>query len=369
MKRIALLLLASVFAVHAHAQDSGDIHFSSVGAALKELKAKPGVQVSVQDGWTTIEDKAADAAWSFAPQGHPGYPAVIKRSVVVRNGKPEIDLRIQCQARKAACDKLLAEFAANHTLGKNVHSRTEPSASESQIDVQSMGSDAYRLVLTSKRSKTSAAGQQELLPKAQALCGAKSAVFGRFQFEQQEALKHDGESTLILKQEIVCSNEADGRVPGEPAAPADAKVSASAAQQEAVSLRTQAYFAARDQARYQEAYAMLGEGSRNLTTFERWQARVAAFNAKAGAVRERRIAKVTWYLNPPGADAGRYAAVDFVSRFAKLDVHCGYVVWNEQSDGSYVLVREEENSLDLATASKIKAADLDQVRAKLGCNG
>ncbi|MFL6656693.1 MAG: DUF4019 domain-containing protein [Massilia sp.] len=369
MKRIALLLIAAACAGHAPAQDASDIHFSSVGAALKELKAKPGVQVSVQDGWTTIEDKAGDAVWSFAPQGHPGYPAVIKRSVVVRNGKPEIDLRIQCQARKAACDKLLAEFAASHTLGKDVRSRTEPGNSDSQIDVQNLGGDAYRLVLTSKRSKTSSAGQQELLPKAQALCGAKNAVFGRFQFEQDEALKHDGESTLILKQDIVCSSEADGRTPGQPPAPANTEMSASVAQQEAVRLRTQAYFAAKDQAHYQDAYAMLGDGSRSLTTFERWQARVAAFNAKAGAVRERRIAKVTWYLNPPGVDAGRYVAVDFVSRFAKLDVHCGYVVWNEQSDGSYLLVREEENSLDLATASKIKAADLDQVRAKLGCKG
>ena len=58
--------------------------------------------------------------------------------------------------------------------------------------------------------------------------------------------------------------------------------------------------------------------------------------------------------------------MDFASEFANLDIHCGYVAWYMQEDGSFRVVREEENSIDKAIQQKLKDGELDKLRAQLG---
>ena len=43
------------------------------------------------------------------------------------------------------------------------------------------------------------------------------------------------------------------------------------------------------------------------------------------------------------------------------------VVWRQQPNRSFLLVREEENVLEKATAAKLSADELARVRAKFGC--
>jgi hypothetical protein len=83
----------------------------------------------------------------------------------------------------------------------------------------------------------------------------------------------------------------------------------------------------------------------------------------------RDIKKITWYKNPPQAAPGTYAAVDFSSQFTNANIHCGYLVWFEQGDGSFVMVREEVNFIDKATEQKLKPDELERARAKFGCKG
>jgi len=87
-----------------------DIEYRSVAEALKALRAKPNVGISVQNDWTIVDESANYALWSFAPKGHAAYPAVVKRKVVDENGMVSIKTDVICEARKAACDALVREF-------------------------------------------------------------------------------------------------------------------------------------------------------------------------------------------------------------------------------------------------------------------
>lgn len=49
--------------------------------ALTDLRAKPGVVVRVEGHWTIAEERKEFVMWSFAPAGHPAYPAIIKRNL------------------------------------------------------------------------------------------------------------------------------------------------------------------------------------------------------------------------------------------------------------------------------------------------
>jgi hypothetical protein len=81
-----------------------------VAEALKALRAKPNVEISVQRDWTIVDDPASYALWSFAPQGHAAYPAVVKRKVVEKDGMVSIKTDVICEATKTACDALVREF-------------------------------------------------------------------------------------------------------------------------------------------------------------------------------------------------------------------------------------------------------------------
>lgn len=89
------------------------IGYASVHEALVSLKAKPGVNITVTkpDGWTIVnEPSPAFAVWSFAPEGHYAYPAVVRRSLEQSNGQVRVVTAALCQAAKQPCDQLIREF-------------------------------------------------------------------------------------------------------------------------------------------------------------------------------------------------------------------------------------------------------------------
>jgi hypothetical protein len=271
----SLFLVAAVMAGAVHAQQGSGVGYPTVAAALEALKGRSDVSISVQGGWTIADDTAAHAVWSFAPVGHPAYPAVVRRALVQKDGAINMDMTALCQASKDACDKLMEEFKA-----LNARMSAELSASN-----------------------------------------------------KSSATKWRASSTQI----------------------------------EGVESQSRAYFSAMDGARYQEAYALLGNSLQQQAPFARWSFLAQHFNATAGQVVRRDIKKITWYKDPPQAAPGIYAAVDFSGQFANVNVHCGYLVWAEQNDGSFRLIREEQNSIDKKTESKLKPGELESFRAQFKC--
>jgi hypothetical protein len=373
MQKIVCVLVAAAMSCGALAQGSSPIKYQTVARALADLKAKKDNTVSIRDGWTIIDDKAANAVWSFVPPGHPAYPAVVRRAAVVRDGKAGTATVSLCQSGKKACDNLMAEFERKTTQApQEVRARTYDAKGKpvSHLDVERLADDEFLLVLTSFTSKTAQAGQQELQSQAQQLCGTKAASFGKYEFNLLESFSDGGKDkgNLLLKQHLRCG-DAQAAPAASAASPAAPAFVASAEQIGRVEQASRLYFAARDQGRYAEAYALLSPVEKDITPFGRWQQRAQEFNARAGAPGERSIKKITWYRNPPEGAPGIYAAVDFDGRFANVALHCGYLAWQAQQDGSFLLVREEENVLDKAVADKLKPAEMDKVRATFGCRG
>jgi hypothetical protein len=74
------------------------------------VRTKNGVTVSLQSGWTIVEDRANLTLWSFTPSGHPAHPAAFRRTITEKDGAFFVQTDGLCEATKAACDKLMAEF-------------------------------------------------------------------------------------------------------------------------------------------------------------------------------------------------------------------------------------------------------------------
>jgi hypothetical protein len=232
---------------------------------------------------------------------------------------------------------------------------------QSDIQVEQLGEGMYRLVLKSLKSTDVAAGQQELLSEARRLCGNKGVRFGRYEFQKSEAIRAGApDGPLLLKQEIHC-----GEIAGPPAAPPAASAwRPTEEQQQQIQSQTYEYFAAKDTRDYKQAYAFWS----TATPFEQWSSAAEKFDAQAGQVRNRVVKKITWYKDPPQAPApGVYAAADFSSQFANIEIHCGFVVWYQGQDGRFRVIREEQNYIDKVMQQKLAPNDLAAVRAKFGC--
>jgi hypothetical protein len=136
--RTLLALLLSLHVGLASAEDGAapakPIDFPSVAAALKALEARDGngAIVTHADGWTIVNEPLASAQWSFTPADHPAYPAVVRR-VIKRapDGLVSVEIGSLCDAPKAACTKLLAEFAAmNDRVTQAVKARARQGSSQ-----------------------------------------------------------------------------------------------------------------------------------------------------------------------------------------------------------------------------------------------
>ena len=108
--------LALLVCMSARAEDSGNtksIGFKTVDEALAYLKTKPTVTFTntKPDGWLIANDTSPFAVWSFTPEGHYAYPAVVKREIKQNDkGDVYVEMTALCQAEKEPCDRLIAEF-------------------------------------------------------------------------------------------------------------------------------------------------------------------------------------------------------------------------------------------------------------------
>ncbi|WP_431479197.1 hypothetical protein [Massilia eburnea] len=115
MKKFLAQLTAACITVSALADplpeiDRSNIEYKSPAEALQTLRSKPGVELSVQGGWTIAYEPSLHVIWSFAPEQHASYPSVVKRAIVEENGTVFVKMDVKCKASKEACDDLVREF-------------------------------------------------------------------------------------------------------------------------------------------------------------------------------------------------------------------------------------------------------------------
>lgn len=252
--------------------------------------------------------------------------------------------------------KYIAALAAGIAIASAGHAQDQTS----EIQVQKVDDGSYVVVLRSMTSKSVAAAQQELLPEARRLCGARSARFGKYQFEQYDSISPNAKPVPFrLKQEIRCVAAAS--VPPRVVAP-DPNWRPSAEQQRAVLAMTERFFRLKDAGDYQQVRTFVSEAF----PFDHWLAAAEKFNKQSGELRQRTIQRVTWYKDRPDAPLpGVYVAVDFSGQFTNLEIYCGYLVWHEGQDGTFRLTRQEENYWEIHP--RTTANELEAARKKLGC--
>ena len=145
----------------------------------------------------------------------------------------------------------------------------------------------------------------------------------------------------------------------------------SLALEQAVLRATQDYFDAIEAGDPARAYAMLTPERRKTMMLSTFFEQARRQRDAAGALRDRRILRLTWTKDPAGAlMPGIYAAIDLASRHARVDRECGYLIWHQRSEGGpFKLMRVESNQIDNVTAERIVGqkgqAELDRIWAGL----
>ncbi len=135
-----------------------------------------------------------------------------------------------------------------------------------------------------------------------------------------------------------------------------------------IKLLSYQYFQAKDNSDYKTAFESFSKDMASAIDFNNWKSNLIKFYGIAGTLKSRTPTRITWYNNPANASvSGIFAAVDYSSVFANIEIDCGYLMWHKKDDGSYELIREEQNYLDTATQKKLSESEITDIKAKFGC--
>ena len=158
-----------------------------------------------------------------------------------------------------------------------------------------------------------------------AMCGAEKAACDEMvkQFEQ-------------LNKRAAADSGPQHRAASEGWAPSDR-------QKESAEATAFEFLRAKDQGRFEEAYALFALEMQSSMPIEKFVLREERFRGDAGGDPERNNTRVTWYKDPPNAFAsGVFAAFDLTCRYPKIRKCAEVVILHEQDDGSFLVLRYEQ---------------------------
>lgn len=139
------------------------------------------------------------------------------------------------------------------------------------------------------------------------------------------------------------------------------------AQRQQIESLTLAYFSAKDANRHDEAYRYLDPRQQQHLPKNVFIRTTEELNQTAGKVIATALRAVTWYKDTPQAGPGLYVAVDYTRSRENLALNCGYVIWHEQSDNSFLVLRDETNVIDKQTMEKISPSVFQDVQKQFKC--
>jgi hypothetical protein len=132
--------------------------------------------------------------------------------------------------------------------------------------------------------------------------------------------------------------------------------------------QSKTYLKDKQAGRLDRAYALIAPSMRSYLTPELFRDGAAKFSADAGKPGEYDFTRFTWYRDPPDApEPGLYAAVDFTGHYGDLALMCGYLMWHKLRDGSFKLVREEQNYIDKTGAQQMVPERRQKLPELFGC--
>ena len=126
-------------------------------------------------------------------------------------------------------------------------------------------------------------------------------------------------------------------------------------QEQEVRKAAENYLRNKEQGRTRDAYEFLADAQKRSVSLSDFLNNVSSFNSKSGESLAHKVLQITWTKDPRGGPfPGVFAAVDIASKYAKIDRACGYLImYQPPTGGPFLVLREEMNFLDNATAASI----------------
>ena len=241
---------------------------------------------------------------------------------------------------------------------------------ENEISIEEISDAKFRLTLISETMLEITTAQELLVPTAVSVCDGKYPQYGHYEFESDEKVSTDSDSSansFELAQEIECIDPPVAPIPDSRSFVAD--VQAEQAIEDSVRVLSESYFSSLIAGRLDEAYDYLSESMKSYRSFDEWSAQVSEFRNSAGELIDLNIHTITIYDNPPNSpQPGIYVAVDYQNRFKNAPYHCGYLVWYRAEVGEFRIMREETGLITNETLGEIPKEQLSQLLAQMRCS-
>jgi hypothetical protein len=94
------------------ADNEDTIDYSALSETFEKLIKNPSSKISQQDGWSIVSliEKGNHVHWFFAPKENAAHPAVVKKTITLKEGGSETVILTLCEAPKKKCDDLIRQF-------------------------------------------------------------------------------------------------------------------------------------------------------------------------------------------------------------------------------------------------------------------
>lgn len=230
------------------------------------------------------------------------------------------------------------------------------------VDVEEIGPAEFRVTLKAfdgdeRESQTAIAGV------VQQICGPKLPDWGKFEATRQINVAKNAKRTPAKFVQLIRCVE-----PTTPESPAPRRAFApDAAMESAVKAIALGFLSDHEGGDGTASWNLLSAPMKQSHPIADWRARVRKRAAAIGAVPELRIAKLTWYVDPPNGPPGIFVALDFVGRSIKQAHLCGYVVLVRSGEAQWTVSRIESGSIPVEVARTASSDHLAQVKQAIRC--
>lgn len=140
----------------------------------------------------------------------------------------------------------------------------------------------------------------------------------------------------------------------------------SAEAEQGIRASTEAYLRAKQEGRYDAAWAMLDPTQQARRPREAWEGESRGFNESAGPLRERHTGGITWIRNPAGT-TDFIAGISYSADHPNLVFACGVLIWRQQPAGNWLLYREVHHAALREDAPNATPEQVAEVRAQSQC--
>ncbi len=121
--------------------DVSPIGYSTVAEAREGLSSQEGVSLRTnKEGWIEIEETQKNVLWSFVPEGHPAYPAAVRRMISGRGMAVAVDMDGLCEAELKACEALMKDLQRRNEIARTNFIRKPPRGAAAKADVTPIAS-------------------------------------------------------------------------------------------------------------------------------------------------------------------------------------------------------------------------------------